>query len=146
MKGLGFIFWIESLKVLAWGYKMKLACCISWCDIEIFCLHFDRLKFFYLPSSICMTLALSPLPLYCFDKSAQKSRTWKKKWIVFIRICFGRLLIRFCLLFPTAGYVDLPDVFKVGFIMAFVNAVIWAIVGSFWWKFLGLYWFSSVSL
>lgn len=38
-----------------------------------------------------------------------------------------------------AGYVDLPDVFKVGFIMAFVNAVIWAIVGSFWWKFLGLY-------
>ncbi|KAM2604960.1 hypothetical protein TB2_033815 [Malus domestica] len=38
-----------------------------------------------------------------------------------------------------AGYVDLPDVFKVGFIMALVNAVIWAIVGSFWWKFLGLY-------
>ncbi|RXH87887.1 hypothetical protein DVH24_037532 [Malus domestica] len=38
-----------------------------------------------------------------------------------------------------AGYVDLPDVFKVGFVMALVNAVIWAIVGSFWWKFLGLY-------
>lgn len=38
-----------------------------------------------------------------------------------------------------AGYVDLPDVFKVGFVMALVNAVIWALVGSFWWKFLGLY-------
>ncbi|KAM5562006.1 dicarboxylate transporter 2.1, chloroplastic-like [Rosa sericea] len=38
-----------------------------------------------------------------------------------------------------AGYVDLPDVFKVGFIMALVNAVIWTLVGLFWWKFLGLY-------
>ncbi|XP_059648012.1 dicarboxylate transporter 2.1, chloroplastic [Cornus florida] len=38
-----------------------------------------------------------------------------------------------------AGYVDLPDLFKVGFIMAFVNAVIWGVVGGFWWKFLGLY-------
>ncbi|KAL9174510.1 hypothetical protein ABFS82_02G057000 [Erythranthe guttata] len=38
-----------------------------------------------------------------------------------------------------AGYVDLPDVFKYGFIMAIVNAVIWVVVGSFWWKFLGLY-------
>ncbi|KAK2971791.1 hypothetical protein RJ640_018480 [Escallonia rubra] len=38
-----------------------------------------------------------------------------------------------------AGYVDLPDVFKVGFIMAVVNAVIWGVVGTFWWKFLGLY-------
>ncbi|XP_057804040.1 dicarboxylate transporter 2.1, chloroplastic-like [Salvia miltiorrhiza] len=38
-----------------------------------------------------------------------------------------------------AGYVDLPDVFKYGFIMALVNAVIWAVVGGFWWKFLGLY-------
>ncbi|KAK6916150.1 Solute carrier family 13 [Dillenia turbinata] len=38
-----------------------------------------------------------------------------------------------------AGYIDLPDVFKMGFIMALVNALIWAVVGSFWWKFLGLY-------
>ncbi|KAG6425057.1 hypothetical protein SASPL_115480 [Salvia splendens] len=38
-----------------------------------------------------------------------------------------------------AGYVDLPDVFKYGFIMALVNAVIWGVVGGFWWKFLGLY-------
>ncbi|KAG6425042.1 hypothetical protein SASPL_115465 [Salvia splendens] len=37
------------------------------------------------------------------------------------------------------GYVDLPDVFKYGFIMALVNAVIWGVVGGFWWKFLGLY-------
>ncbi|CAK9174064.1 unnamed protein product [Ilex paraguariensis] len=38
-----------------------------------------------------------------------------------------------------AGYVDLPDVFKFGFIMALVNAVIWGVAGTFWWKFLGLY-------
>ncbi|KAL9231797.1 hypothetical protein vseg_006970 [Gypsophila vaccaria] len=38
-----------------------------------------------------------------------------------------------------AGYVDLPDVFKFGFIMAIVNAVIWTVVGGFWWKILGLY-------
>ncbi|XP_015893499.3 dicarboxylate transporter 2.1, chloroplastic [Ziziphus jujuba] len=38
-----------------------------------------------------------------------------------------------------AGYVDLPDVFKMGLVMAFINAIIWAVVGSFWWKFLGLY-------
>ncbi|CAA0806709.1 Dicarboxylate transporter 2.1- chloroplastic [Striga hermonthica] len=38
-----------------------------------------------------------------------------------------------------AGYVDLPDVFKFGFIMALVNALIWGVVGTFWWKFLGLY-------
>ncbi|CAK9164669.1 unnamed protein product [Ilex paraguariensis] len=38
-----------------------------------------------------------------------------------------------------AGYVDLPDVFKMGFVMALVNAVIWGVVGTFWWKFLGLY-------
>ncbi|RWR89952.1 dicarboxylate transporter 2.1, chloroplastic-like protein [Cinnamomum micranthum f. kanehirae] len=38
-----------------------------------------------------------------------------------------------------AGYVELPDVFKVGFLMAVVNAVIWGVVGTFWWKFLGLY-------
>ncbi|CAJ2648945.1 unnamed protein product [Trifolium pratense] len=38
-----------------------------------------------------------------------------------------------------AGYVDLPDIFKTGFIMAFINAIIWGGVGSVWWKFLGLY-------
>ncbi|KAJ1396516.1 Solute carrier family 13 [Sesbania bispinosa] len=38
-----------------------------------------------------------------------------------------------------AGYVDLPDIFKTGFIMAVINAVIWGGVGSVWWKFLGLY-------
>lgn len=45
----------------------------------------------------------------------------------------------FFLSFVAAGYVDLPDVFKFGFIMAFINALIWGVVGSFWWKFLGLY-------
>lgn len=38
-----------------------------------------------------------------------------------------------------AGYVELPDVFRVGFIMAIINALIWGIVGTLWWKFLGLY-------
>ncbi|EEF36513.1 2-oxoglutarate/malate translocator, chloroplast precursor, putative [Ricinus communis] len=38
-----------------------------------------------------------------------------------------------------AGYVDLPDVFKMGFVIALINAVIWGVVGTFWWKFLGLY-------
>uniref|UniRef100_A0A0D6R1C5 Dicarboxylate transporter 2.1, chloroplastic n=1 Tax=Araucaria cunninghamii TaxID=56994 RepID=A0A0D6R1C5_ARACU len=38
-----------------------------------------------------------------------------------------------------AGYVDLPDVFKLGFIIAVFNALIWCGVGIFWWKFLGLY-------
>ncbi|CAI8585111.1 unnamed protein product [Vicia faba] len=38
-----------------------------------------------------------------------------------------------------AGYVDLPDIFRTGFIMAVINAVIWGGVGSVWWKFLGLY-------
>ncbi|RDY08666.1 Dicarboxylate transporter 2.1, chloroplastic, partial [Mucuna pruriens] len=38
-----------------------------------------------------------------------------------------------------AGYVELPDIFKMGFTMAVINATIWGVVGSFWWKFLGLY-------
>ncbi|KAK1287482.1 hypothetical protein QJS10_CPB19g01373 [Acorus calamus] len=38
-----------------------------------------------------------------------------------------------------AGYVELPDVFRIGFITAMVNALIWGVVGTFWWKFLGLY-------
>ncbi|CAM0911421.1 unnamed protein product [Alopecurus aequalis] len=38
-----------------------------------------------------------------------------------------------------AGYVDLPDVFKLGFAAAAINALIWGVVGTFWWKFLGLY-------
>lgn len=46
--------------------------------------------------------------------------------------------------FWTAGYVDLPDVFRVGFLMALSNAVIWIVVGSFWWKFLGLFWVLTI--
>lgn len=38
-----------------------------------------------------------------------------------------------------AGYADIPEVFKFGFIMAIVNVVIWVGIGTFWWKFLGLY-------
>ncbi|XP_058771722.1 dicarboxylate transporter 2.1, chloroplastic-like [Vicia villosa] len=38
-----------------------------------------------------------------------------------------------------AGYVELPDIFRTGFIMAVINAIIWGGVGSVWWKFLGLY-------
>ncbi|XP_010272978.1 PREDICTED: dicarboxylate transporter 2.1, chloroplastic-like [Nelumbo nucifera] len=38
-----------------------------------------------------------------------------------------------------AGYVDLPDVYRLGFVMALINAVIWGVVGGLWWKFLGLY-------
>ncbi|KAK4252794.1 hypothetical protein QN277_014336 [Acacia crassicarpa] len=38
-----------------------------------------------------------------------------------------------------AGYTELPDIIKIGFIMAFFNAIIWGVVGSLWWKFLGLY-------
>ncbi|KAJ7968257.1 Dicarboxylate transporter 2.1, chloroplastic [Quillaja saponaria] len=38
-----------------------------------------------------------------------------------------------------AGYVELPDIFKIGLVMALINACIWGVVGSFWWKFLGLY-------
>ncbi|CAL9102456.1 unnamed protein product [Musa acuminata var. zebrina] len=38
-----------------------------------------------------------------------------------------------------AGYVELPVVFRLGFIVAAVNALIWGVVGTFWWKFLGLY-------
>ncbi|KAL1336216.1 hypothetical protein HN51_030618 [Arachis hypogaea] len=38
-----------------------------------------------------------------------------------------------------AGYIDLPDIFKMGFVMFVINAIIWGGVGAFWWKFLGLY-------
>ncbi|KAG8645878.1 dicarboxylate transporter 2.1, chloroplastic [Manihot esculenta] len=38
-----------------------------------------------------------------------------------------------------AGYVNLPDIFKMGFVIALVNAIIWGAVGTAWWKFLGLY-------
>ncbi|KAK8568336.1 hypothetical protein V6N13_106259 [Hibiscus sabdariffa] len=37
------------------------------------------------------------------------------------------------------GYLELPDLFKMGFVMAIVNAIIWGGVGALWWKFLGLY-------
>ncbi|WOL08734.1 dicarboxylate transporter 2.1, chloroplastic-like [Canna indica] len=38
-----------------------------------------------------------------------------------------------------AGYVDLPNLIKLGFAVAVVNVLTWGVVGSFWWKFLGLY-------
>ncbi|KAJ1290050.1 hypothetical protein BS78_02G212400 [Paspalum vaginatum] len=38
-----------------------------------------------------------------------------------------------------AGYLELPDVFRLGFISALANALIWGVVGTIWWKFLGLY-------
>ncbi|KAL3693785.1 hypothetical protein R1sor_007436 [Riccia sorocarpa] len=38
-----------------------------------------------------------------------------------------------------AGFVDLPDVFKLGAIMGTWNILVWTVVGGFWWKFLGLY-------
>ncbi|XP_057496967.1 dicarboxylate transporter 2.1, chloroplastic-like [Actinidia eriantha] len=37
------------------------------------------------------------------------------------------------------GYVKLPDVFKLGIVMALVNILIWAVVATPWWKILGLY-------
>ncbi|WOK96241.1 dicarboxylate transporter 2.1, chloroplastic-like isoform X2 [Canna indica] len=38
-----------------------------------------------------------------------------------------------------AGYLELPDVFRMGFVSALTNVLIWGVVGTFWWKFLGLY-------
>ncbi|EES04490.1 dicarboxylate transporter 2, chloroplastic [Sorghum bicolor] len=38
-----------------------------------------------------------------------------------------------------AGYLDLPDVFRIGFISTLINTLIWGGIGTFWWKFLGLY-------
>ncbi|BBN06238.1 divalent anion:Na+ symporter, DASS family [Marchantia polymorpha subsp. ruderalis] len=38
-----------------------------------------------------------------------------------------------------AGYVELPDVFRLGAIMAVWNILVWSVVGGLWWKFLGLY-------
>ncbi|KAL5707334.1 cytochrome P450-dit2 [Ranunculus cassubicifolius] len=37
------------------------------------------------------------------------------------------------------GYVDSPDFFRLGFIMALINAVIWGGVGTLWWRYLGLF-------
>lgn len=54
-------------------------------------------------------------------------------WLSLLTLAFS-----FIFLFA-AGYVDLPDVFKIGFVMATINAVIWGVVGTFWWKYLGLY-------
>ncbi|CAN8254920.1 unnamed protein product [Cochlearia groenlandica] len=42
-------------------------------------------------------------------------------------------------LYYGAGYVDSKDMFRVGFVMALVQSIIWGFVGSLWWKFLGLY-------
>ncbi|KAF5763264.1 putative solute carrier family 13 [Helianthus annuus] len=38
-----------------------------------------------------------------------------------------------------AGYVKLPDVFKLGILMAIINITIWGVIGTPWWKILGLY-------
>lgn len=38
-----------------------------------------------------------------------------------------------------AGYVDIPEFFRLGFIMALINAMIWGGVGTLWWKYLGLF-------
>jgi hypothetical protein len=47
-----------------------------------------------------------------------------------------RLTCYFCC---AAGYMELPDVFRLGFITALANTLIWGVVGTIWWKFLGLY-------
>lgn len=49
------------------------------------------------------------------------------------------MVVYVLIIFVSAGYVDLPDVFKIGFVMALINVIIWATVGGLWWKFLGLY-------
>nr|CAB3453659.1 unnamed protein product [Digitaria exilis] len=38
-----------------------------------------------------------------------------------------------------AGYLELPDVFKYGIMIAMINTLIWGGVGTIWWKILGLY-------
>lgn len=38
-----------------------------------------------------------------------------------------------------AGYVELPEIFKTGFICALCSSTVWVVVGLGWWKFLGLY-------
>ncbi|XP_071701808.1 dicarboxylate transporter 2.1, chloroplastic-like [Rutidosis leptorrhynchoides] len=38
-----------------------------------------------------------------------------------------------------AGYVKLPDVFKLGIIMALINIALWGLIGALWWKIVGLY-------
>ncbi|KAI7743534.1 hypothetical protein M8C21_000733 [Ambrosia artemisiifolia] len=38
-----------------------------------------------------------------------------------------------------AGYVKLPNVFKLGILMAIINITIWGVIGTPWWKILGLY-------
>ena len=38
-----------------------------------------------------------------------------------------------------AGYVNIKDWWKIGFIVSVINIIIWSTAGLFWWKFLG-YW------
>ncbi|KAI5081691.1 hypothetical protein GOP47_0001434 [Adiantum capillus-veneris] len=38
-----------------------------------------------------------------------------------------------------AGYVELPEIFKTGFLCAICNCVLWVAVGLVWWKVIGLY-------
>lgn len=43
------------------------------------------------------------------------------------------------LLSNAAGYVELPEIFRTGFICGVLNCLLWGIVGVGWWKFIGLY-------
>lgn len=38
-----------------------------------------------------------------------------------------------------AGYVNVTEWWKLGFIFSIVNICIWGIVGAFWWKLIGIY-------
>jgi hypothetical protein len=49
-------------------------------------------------------------------------------------VCF--LTCYFC---SAAGYSELPDVFRLGFITALINKLNWGVVGTIRWKILGLY-------
>lgn len=58
---------------------------------------------------------------------------------MYLQLSYQYAIYIICIYFFTAGYVELPDVFKIGFISAMLNGLIWVVVGTFWWKFLGLY-------
>eukprot|EP00850_Spirogloea_muscicola_P014343 SM000102S09201 [mRNA] locus=s102:204448:207920:+ [translate_table: standard] len=38
-----------------------------------------------------------------------------------------------------AGYVELPDIFRIGAIVAAWNYTVWAVTAALWWKVIGLY-------
>lgn len=59
-----------------------------------------------------------------------------------VRVClrgtFGTDLSVPCACFA-GGFVKLPDVFRLGIMMALINISIWILVATPWWKILGLY-------